>query len=95
MVYEGTYTFTTEDGKFGVGYNCNPSLCEKSICCKKDKDLFLAIASITDDDDRNQFFCDWDYRFWKNIEKYYIEDTKHGEHKATPDELINYFKNKK
>ena len=66
------------------------------IDCGTNEDLFLAIAALRDNSDYMQWFCDCDDRFWKCNEL--VEDGKnswnHGEHKATVEELIEYFQTK-
>ena len=64
------------------------------IDCGTNINLFLAIAALTNDTDENQYFCDWDGRFWKEIERESFGKTKwvYGEHKATVSELIEHFK---
>lgn len=79
------------------------------IDCGKNEDLFLAIAALRDDSDRYQFFVlDEDIpgnkkgKFILNIRDKWYVDGEHEYrlnrfnalgHKATVEELINYFKN--
>ena len=85
------------------------------IDCGDNEDLFLAIASIRNDSDINQWFiCTNDYTRWNEdcpiyvdyrhlkgeiyyndeLEDFNDDDDKEFWKKATPNELIEHFKNK-
>lgn len=71
-----------------------------SISCGTNEELFLAIAALRDDIDKNQWFTDGDLWFIcgdemcdENI-KYYLSEYNRLFHKATVIELIERFKNK-
>lgn len=78
--------------------------CEKTniIDCGVNEELFLALAAIRDDSDKNQWFTDGDKDFWfisgdENCNctiQYYKETYNKNIHKATAQELINHFQNK-
>lgn len=97
------------NGKVAVGIpdNCrefnldeylknNPQI----IDCGKNEDLFLAIAALRNDTDKNQWFTDSSDDFWyisgddnsDSTIKYYKERYNRKIHKATIEELINHFK---
>ena len=71
-----------------------------SVDCGTNEELFLAIAALRDDTDKNQWFTDGDLWFKcgdgvcnETIEYYF---NKYGRkiHKATVEELIEHFKEK-
>lgn len=72
------------------------------IDCGTNEDLFLAIAALRDDTDKNQWFTDGDLWFKCGDEtvEYHLNHLNHlnecgGKiHKATVDELIEHFKTK-
>ena len=81
---------------------------ERAIDCGTNEDLFLAIAALRDDTDKNQWFVyDYDDN-WKEVgdyakkgdfvlcttDKYYCGTDVRSAHKATVEELIEHFKDK-
>jgi hypothetical protein len=79
----------------------NPDI-DASIDCGTNEELFLAIASLRNDTDKNQWFTDGDKwilcpeikfsTYWTYNDVYINTDTVH---KATVNELIEHFKTKK
>ncbi len=74
--------------------------CAGRIDCGTNEELFLAIAAFRDDIDKNQWFTDGDLWFKCGDEvcnetiEYYLNEYGRKIHKATVDELIEYFKTK-
>lgn len=70
------------------------------IDCGTNEELFLAIAALRDDTDKYQWFTDGDLWFKCGDEvcnetiEYYLNKYGRKIHKATVDELIEYFKTK-
>jgi hypothetical protein len=70
------------------------------IDCGTNEELFLALAALRDDTDKNQWFTDGDLWFKCGDEvcnetiEYYLNEYGRKIHKATVDELIEYFKTK-
>lgn len=66
------------------------------IDCGKNEDLFLAIAALRDDSDIYQWFVVEGVdgkKFIRSVENSFTYDAAHNVwHKATVEELINYFK---
>lgn len=62
------------------------------IDCGENERLFLALAALREDSDRFQWFCD-DNGLWEmgesDLPSRYMQMNGH---KATPDELISYFR---
>lgn len=82
---------------FDVPFDKHSALCGKFIDCGTNEELFLAIAALRDDTDKNQWFTDGDLWFKcgdevcdENIE-YYLNKYGRKIHKATVDELIEHF----
>ena len=77
------------------------------IDCGTNEQLFLALAALREDSDKFQWFCDNEEEEYKSLFFCKYDDVeKHihnemdgwdceGFHKATPAELIEYFKEKK
>lgn len=76
-----TFHYTDSDNKSG------------SIDCGTNEDLFLAIASLRDDTNYNQWFCD-DQDHWciHKLHPEYDWMIDESWHKASVEELINHFK---
>lgn len=69
------------------------------IDCGTNEDLFLAIAALRDDTDKNQWFTDGDLWFKcgdETVEYHlnHLNECGRKIHKATVDELIEHFKTK-
>lgn len=70
------------------------------IDCGTNEELFLTLAALRDDTDKNQWFTDGDLWFKCGDEvcnetiEYYLNEYGRKIHKATVDELIEYFKTK-
>lgn len=68
--------------------------------CGTNEELFLAIAALRDDTDKYQWFTDGDLWFkcgdkvCNETIEYYLNEYGRKIHKATVDELIEYFKTK-
>ena len=86
---------------FDLPFDKHSALCGKFIDCGTNEELFLAIAALRDDTDKNQWFTDGDKwilcpeikfsTYWVYNDIDVNIDTVH---KATVDELIEYFKEK-
>ena len=67
------------------------------IDCGTNEELFLALAALRDDIDKNQWFTDGDLWFKCGDEmcdetiEYYLNEYDREFHKATVDELIEHF----
>lgn len=74
--------------------------CAGRIDCGTNEDLFLAIAALRDDTDKNQWFTDGNLWFKCGDEmcdetiKYYLNRYNREIHKASVEELIELFKEK-
>ena len=83
---------------FDIPFDKHSLLCGKFIDCGIEEDLFLAIAALREDTDKFQWFTDGYH--WKKCpdEVAYIEawinKYECTPHKATIEELIEYFDNK-
>lgn len=77
--------------------------CAGRIDCGTNEDLFLAIAALREDSDKNQWFCDdieesksFFFCEYDDVEKHIHEKMDgwdcEGFHKATVEELIEHFK---
>ncbi|WP_272199694.1 hypothetical protein [Bacteroides ovatus] len=88
---------TTIDGEY-VPYNV--PLDDSFIDCGTNEELFLAIAALRDDTDKNQWFTDGNLWFKCGDEmcdetiKYYLNRYNREIHKASVEELIEHFKEK-
>ena len=86
---------------FDLPFDKHSALCGKFIDCGTNEELFLAIAALRDDTDKNQWFTDGDKwilcpeikfsTYWVYND---IDVNIDIVHKATVDELIEYFKEK-
>lgn len=85
---------------FDIPFDKHSALCGKFIDCGTNEELFLAIAALRDDTDKYQWFTDGDLWFKCGDEvcnetiEYYLNKYGRKIHKATVDELIEYFKTK-
>ena len=85
---------------FDVPFSKHSALCGKFIDCGDNEELFLAIAALRDDTDKYQWFTDGDLWFkcgdkvCNETIEYYLNEYGRKIHKATVDELIEYFKTK-
>lgn len=81
---------------FDIPFDKYSILCGKFTDCGIEEDLFLAIAALRDDNNYMQWFTNGN-RWYQNkiadreVERYGAGDPI-GYHKATVEELINYFK---
>ena len=72
----------------------------KSIDCGTNEELFLALAALRDEIDRNQWFVntknDWylckDNKFREEIADWLLSTSADNWHKATVEEIIEHFK---
>ena len=86
---------------FDLPFDKHSALCGKFIDCGTNEDLFLAIAALRDDTDKNQWFTDGDKwilcpeikfsTYWVYND---VDVNLDVIHKATVDELIEHFKTK-
>lgn len=92
----------------GSVYSLSSNISEKrllynSFDCGTNEQLFLALAAMRDDNDYMQWFVHDEPQQWVNIDRWvnvgdmFIVMTEHNQcdwkcHKASVDELINYFK---
>lgn len=86
---------------FDLPFDKHSALCGKFIDCGTNEELFLAIAALRDDTDKNQWFTDGDKwilcpeikfsTYWVYND---VDVNLDVIHKATVDELIEYFKGK-
>ena len=83
---------------FDIPFDKHSRLCGKFIDCGVNENLFLAIAALRDDTDKNQWFTDGYHWEICPDEVAYINAwiDKYGftPHKATVEELIEHFKEK-
>lgn len=86
---------------FDIPFDKHSALCGKFIDCGTNEDLFLAIAALRDDTDKYQWFTDgnkWIMCSAIKFSSYWvyndIDVNIDTVHKATVDELIEYFKEK-
>jgi hypothetical protein len=87
---------------FDIPFDKHSALCGKFIDCGFNEELFLAIAALRDDTDKHQWFTDGDKwilcpeikfsTYWAYNDVDINTDTIH---KATVNELIEHFKDKK
>ena len=76
---------------FDIPFDKHSALCGKFIDCGTNEELFLAIAALRDDTDKYQWFTDGDLWFKCGDE---VCNEGRKIHKATVNELIEYFKTK-
>ena len=92
---------TDNDEMFGIDVPYPPEQCNGYIHCGTNEALFLAIAALRDDTDKNQWFTDGNLWFKCGDEmcdetiKYYLNRYNREIHKASVEELIEHFKTKK
>ena len=71
---------------------------EVSIDCGNNEELFLALAALRDDIDKNQWFVTNKNEFIKCEREYFYQEhltrVFRDWHKATVEEIIEYFKNR-
>ena len=86
---------------FDLPFDKHSALCGKFIDCGTNEELFLAIAALRDDTDKNQWFTDGDkwilcpeIKFSTYWVYYHIDVNTDTVHKATVNELIEHFKTK-
>lgn len=91
---------TDNDEMFGIDVPYPPEQCNGYIHCGTNEALFLAIAALRDDTDKNQWFTDGNLWFKCGDEmcdetiKYYLNRYNREIHKASVEELIEHFKGK-
>lgn len=100
-IEEGRAIITSYGNLYGVIYDIDTVTKKGRIDCGTNEELFLAIAALRDDTDKNQWFTDGDKwilcpeiklsTYWVYNDIDVNIDTVH---KATVDELIEYFKGK-
>lgn len=98
---EGKAITTSYGNLYGVIYNVDTVTKKGRIDCGTNEELFLAIAALRDDTDKNQWFTDGDKwilcpeikfsTYWAYNDVDINTDTIH---KATVNELIEHFKEK-
>lgn len=98
---EGNAIITSLGGYYGVIYEIDNVTKYGRIDCGDNEDLFLAIATLREDNDKNQWFVtergDWKLSDVEHgfIDKYkviyHFKTFKY--HKASVEELIEHFKN--
>lgn len=97
QITDDSKLITTIDGEY-VPYNV--PLDDSFIDCGTNEALFLAIAALRDDTDKNQWFTDGNLWFKCGDEmcdetiKYYLNRYNREIHKAFVEELIEHFKEK-
>ena len=100
-IEEGRAIITSYGNLYGVIYDIDTVTKKGRIDCGTNEELFLAIAALRDDTDKYQWFTDGDKwilcpaikfsTYWVYNDIDVNIDTVH---KATVDELIEYFKTK-
>lgn len=100
-IEEGRAIITSYGNLYGVIYDIDTVTKKGRIDCGTNEELFLAIAALRDDTDKNQWFTDGDKwilcpeikfsTYWVYNDIDVNIDTVY---KATVDELIEYFKGK-
>ena len=99
MCHNGKFFLLSQENH--VIRNGHPLKKYGSIDCGTNEELFLAIASLRDDTDKSQWFTDGYLWFKCGDEmcdehiKYYFSMYSRLFHKATVNELIEHFKDKK
>ncbi len=86
---------------FDIPFDKHSALCGKFVDCGTNEELFLAIAALRDDTDKNQWFTDGDKwilcpeikfsTYWVYND---VDVNLDVIHKATVNELIEHFKTK-
>ena len=100
-IEEGRAIITSYGNLYGVIYDIDTVTKKGRIDCGTNEELFLAIAALRDDTDKNQWFTDGDKwilcpeikfsTYWVYND---VDVNLDVIHKATVDELIEYFKGK-
>jgi hypothetical protein len=91
---------TDNDEMFGIDVPFPPEQCNGYIHCGTNETLFLAIAALRDDTNKNQCFTDGNLWFKCGVEmcdetiKYYLNRYNREIHKASIEELMEHFKGK-
>ena len=100
-IEEGRAIITFYGNLYGVIYDIDTVTKKGRIDCGTNEELFLAIAALKDDTDNNQWFTDgdkWILRPEIKFSTYWVYNDVDVNldviHKATVDELIEYFKGK-
>lgn len=101
-IEEGRAIITSYGNLYGVIYNVDTVTKKGRIDCGTNEELFLAIAALRDDTDKNQWFTDGDKwilcpeikfsTYWVYND---VDVNLDVIHKATVNELIEHFKTKK
>ena len=101
-IEEGKAIITSYGYLYGVIYNVDTVTKKGRIDCGTNEELFLAIAALRDDTDKNQWFTDGDKwilcpeikfsTYWVYND---VDVNLDVIHKATVNELIEHFKTKK
>ena len=87
------------DGKYYEVYPAKPSRYHSIVDCGTNEELFLALAALRDDTDKNQWLTDgkiWG-KFGEDLSLYPIPIINYLQskgHKATVEEIIEHFKDK-
>jgi hypothetical protein len=91
--------------KYGKVFNiiCNADISKYDINCGTNEELFLALAALRDDTDKNQWFAnnknDWykclDDKFIKETANWVLCASAENWHKATVEEIIEHFKDER
>lgn len=99
---QNAFLATDNDEMFGINTLYSPEQCEGYIYCRTNEPLFLAIAALRDDIDKHQWFTDGNKWFQCPEIKFStywvyndIEINIDTIHKATVNELIEHFRDKK
>lgn len=100
-IEEGRAIITSYGNLYGVIYDIDTVTKKGRIDCGTNEELFLAIAALMDDTDKNQWFTDGDKwilcpeikfsTYWVYND---VDVNLDVIHKATVDELIEHFKTK-
>ena len=100
-IEEGRAIITSYGNLYGVIYDIDTVTKKGRIDCGTNEELFLAIAALRDDTDKNQWFTDGDKwilcpeikfsTYWVYND---VDVNLDVIHKATVDELIEHFKTK-
>lgn len=86
---------TDNNEMFGIDEPYRPEQCHGHIHCGTNEKLFLAIAALRDDTDKYQWFISPEGVWVYNKDYDSILEVSLKWHKATVNELIEHFKDKK
>lgn len=95
----GTGALYCFDGKYYEVYPAKPSRYHSIVDCGTNEELFLALAALRDDTDKNQWLTDgkiWG-KFGEDLSLYSIPIINYLQskgHKAIIEEIIEHFKDK-